>query len=138
MKKIIPALALLLFTSPVHAGELDGKAIYCPATVTGYYFDRKTATELRIGKNSEVEHRFFVDQTEYTTGLRYVKWSANTKYKKIKKIKKAHPPQHWRLDRQTLKMRHSGRTYQCHLSNKAQIRSKLKAVIARAKRKNKL
>jgi len=130
MRTIALALALLLFTSPVHAGELDGKAIYCPATVTGYYFDSKKATRIQI-RNSKVLNTWFFDQTEYTAGLRYVKWSANTKHKVF-------PPQYWRLDRQTLKMRHSGKIFQCHLSNKAQIRSKLKAVIARAKRKNKL
>ena len=131
MKKIIPVLALLLFTSPVHAGELDGKAIYCPATVNGYYFEGKMANEIGI-VNSKVTNLFFADQTEYTAGLRYVEWSANTTFMDN------FPPQHWRLDRQTLKMRHNGRTFQCHLSSQDKIRSELKAVIARAKRKNKL
>ena len=68
---------------------------------------------------------------EYTAGTRYVRWK--TENLLLGKI-----TGRYRLDRRTVKLWRSGKTFQCHLSSESKIRSKLKAVIARAKRKNKL
>ena len=133
MKKIIPALALLLFTSSVHAGELDGKYIYCPADAKGYEFSRGYVNVMNIYYSKKFKENrvgLAINGSEYIAGTRFVRWEVKNLIGQI--------IGRYRLDRRTVRLRRHGKTIRCHLSSQDKIRSELKAVIARAKRKNKL
>ncbi|MBI77923.1 MAG: hypothetical protein CMM53_09125 [Rhodospirillaceae bacterium] len=132
MKKIIPALVLLLFTSPVHAGELDGKYIYCPADAKGYEFSGGYVNVMKIYYSKEhKENRVgrAMGVVKYRTDMRFVRWEVKRRGQIIGL---------YRLDRQTVRLQRHGKTIRCHLSTRDKISNELKAVIAIAKRKNKL
>ena len=118
---ILTFLIVLLFTLPVRAGDLDGKALLCTSKsdsaypVYGLVFDKGKVTKWLVMGYSKV--------TDYTfsynlIGTDYVHWRSARTY----------------LNRQSLTFNED----QCSVSSKAGIFQKLDQIIAAAKKKNKI
>jgi hypothetical protein len=122
MKKVLLALALIIGTSSIaDAGELDGKAVWCPDTKRGLVFARDQVTPYFVKGYSIAWGEM---EAYYLEGTSEVKWSSNfccggTSY----------------LNRETLKSNAYG---QCEVSSKKSIMVILNLIIANAKKKNKI
>ena len=120
IKYLAVILALIIGTPSIaYAGELDGKALWCPNVDTGFVFAGRQVTEYVVvgySINTNDRGRYFF------SGTSTVSWSTS-----LSGIRN--------LNRETLELTAHG---QCELSSKQEIIVKLKAIIALAKKKNKL
>jgi len=122
MKKVLLALALIIGTSSItHAGELDGKALWCPIVDTGLVFAGGEVTTYSVTGYAITNDG---EGSYYLEGASKVKWFSKRVDGGI-----------LYLNRETLQTNVHG---QCFISSKQKIMMRLKAVIAKAKKKNKI
>jgi hypothetical protein len=119
MKKVLLALALIIGTSSIaDAGELDGKAVWCPEYNTGLVFAEGEVIEYVVKGYSINTYARYDYNLEGTSRV----WWYQSGF-----IRNLH--------RETLNTTAHG---QCEISSKQKIVMKLKAIIANAKNKNKI
>ena len=132
MKYSLPALiamSLLIISGPGRAGSLDGKAIYC--------IEKSLKSPEALG---------FIFHSDSVTAQKVIGYAITTEYNaKYREIGATQV--FWRglqntrvsLDRATLELRIAqAERYKCEVSSNELIKSKLKAIIDAAMKRNKL
>ena len=121
MKKVLLALALIIGTSSIaDAGELDGKAVWCPMHSKGLVFAGGEVTTYYVTGYAITNDK---EGSYFLRGTSEVKWSSTSYGGPVY------------LNRETLKTRAYG---QCEISSKQIIMLILKTIISNAKKKNKI